>query len=238
MRCQVYTVKIPPNITENDIKKLLPYVSPQRAEKIKRLAVLNDKALSLYAELLLRHIIADKLKISGSQINFGASQYGKPYLVGINKYKFNISHSLDYVACAVADCEVGVDIQRLQKADILTAKHIFSAEEYGRFLKLPQSRRDKEFFKLWTIKESYLKAIGTGFFTEPKSFSAIKNFMGKYKLISQNNAVFFFKTYNIDNSYMLSVCSVKNSFCNKPAKVDFNEVTELFAKILSPPPFI
>ena len=74
---------------------------------------------------------------------------------------FNLSHSNDFVMLAISDTPVGCDIERVHKA--ILSHHVFHPKELARLLSLPEGDvRDREFLRLWTAKEAFLKAIGTG----------------------------------------------------------------------------
>ena len=74
---------------------------------------------------------------------------------------FNLSHSNDFVMLAISDTPVGCDIERLHKA--ILSHHVFHPRELARLVSLPEGdARNREFLRLWTAKEAFLKAIGTG----------------------------------------------------------------------------
>jgi 4'-phosphopantetheinyl transferase len=69
------------------------------------------------------------------------------------------------VACALArGGRVGVDVERLRAtSDILDlARHCFAPSEARAITVLPAADRVGRFTDLWTLKESYIKAIGSG----------------------------------------------------------------------------
>ena len=74
---------------------------------------------------------------------------------------FNLSHSGDFVMLAISDTPVGCDIEHLHKA--ILSHHVFHPQELARLRSLPEGdARNREFLRLWTAKEAFLKAIGTG----------------------------------------------------------------------------
>ena len=88
---------------------------------------------------------------------------GKPYLRDYPFY-FNLSHSGNYVVCALSWQEVGVDIQQYRRTDIdRLAERFFSTEE-KKALKACHDRKEREqlFYQLWTRKEAYGKLTGQG----------------------------------------------------------------------------
>jgi 4'-phosphopantetheinyl transferase len=69
---------------------------------------------------------------------------------------FNISHSANYVACAIADSPVGIDIEGRRKVNSAVAKRYFTDEE------IESIHSDDDFFKIWTFKEALGKYTGDG----------------------------------------------------------------------------
>lgn len=82
------------------------------------------------------------------------NEYGKPYLKN-NSIFFNISHSGDYIVCAVSDREIGVDIERITLKEMLIDRICTENEK-----KYPMTAEN--FTKIWVMKESYVKMLGTG----------------------------------------------------------------------------
>lgn len=86
---------------------------------------------------------------------------GKPQIVNFPK-KFNLSHSGDYVVCAVGDGEVGADIQKWVPYKERTAERFFAPTEWKLLQELPASQRTELFYRLWSRKEAYGKYTGQG----------------------------------------------------------------------------
>lgn len=96
------------------------------------------------------------------EIEYSYGRLGKPYLQ--KKFCcFSLSHSGEYVFCAVSDREIGADIQRcLPRKDHNLEKRFFSERE--RLLLEGRSGEEREnlFYRLWTKKEAYGKLTGDG----------------------------------------------------------------------------
>lgn len=142
----------------------LPEYRQKKAEKMKQE---RDKRLSVGAGLLIKHVLE---KAGGSEDEIFYGSKGKPYLKG-KKVFFNVSHSGEYAICAVADTEVGCDIEKIEKADMKLAKKCFSEHEYESLCGCEtEKERNILFFRYWTMRESYVKALGTGITTPFRSF--------------------------------------------------------------------
>lgn len=92
-----------------------------------------------------------------TEIRIRRDAYGKPFLEG-NRLYFNISHSGDYLAAAVSEQPVGIDIEGMRPVrEGMYRKVVRQMEQ-----ELIGSEREKDFIRLWTLKESFTKAEGQG----------------------------------------------------------------------------
>ncbi|MDJ0846653.1 4'-phosphopantetheinyl transferase family protein [Crocosphaera sp.] len=116
----------------------------------------------------LKRILSLYLSITPQKVEFKYNDYGKPQLLEqINKIdlQFNVSHS-ENIAIYGITCHylIGVDVEYIRpmpEAESL-AKRFFSQNEFEHISRLSPEEKNREFFKLWTAKEAYLKAIGQG----------------------------------------------------------------------------
>lgn len=114
---------------------------------------------------------------------------------------FNVSHAGDYVVGVLSDCEVGCDIEKNSKAPLEVAERYFYSTE----LEYIRSADDKNraFFTLWTLKESYMKMTGKGMSLALDSFEVIQTESG-FILGKSSEKNCFFKTLEFDG-YIFSV---------------------------------
>ncbi len=100
---------------------------------------------------------------------FEAGPVGKPRVLGPVPTEFNLSHSADAVAVAIADQAVGVDIECHRPLD--DGPGIARTVFHPRELQWLRAQQDflPAFYQLWTLKEAVLKAMGQGFFQAPQS---------------------------------------------------------------------
>jgi 4'-phosphopantetheinyl transferase len=112
----------------------------------------------------LRRVLARYLDVKPAEIRFVYGTHGKPELAE-ERLRFNVSHSHGVALFAVAaDREVGVDVEHI-RADFATediAQRFFSRGEVATFNALPKTEQVAAFFRCWTRKEAYIKAIGRG----------------------------------------------------------------------------
>lgn len=168
------------------IKEAFARLDEERAEKARCIRQEKGMAASLGAGLLLQFAVrkAEAVRAAGAvktadgvlvqctvpellesleaplPFAYRYGQGGKPYFKNY-PYYFNLSHSGDYVACALSEREVGIDLQEHRGAALeRVAQRYFSPEEV---LALMQAQdRETLFFRLWARKEAYGKLIGKG----------------------------------------------------------------------------
>ena len=86
--------------------------------------------------------------------------WGKPYLSDRPDIHYSISHCRGGVALSVSSGKTGIDIENVRAFSMTTARKVLSDDEM--FMITRSVCPEREFFKLWTLKESYVKAVGTG----------------------------------------------------------------------------
>lgn len=143
------------NINDPDIGYI--QLSPIRAAKIKQLKNKNAQMLSQAAEKAIN--LAVKSVCETKNFEYGYDSYGKPYLKNL-PYYISISHSNELAVCAISDTEIGIDIQVIQDRGTELAKRFFSEDENEFILKSLNPVMD--FYRIWTMKESYVKMTGQG----------------------------------------------------------------------------
>ena len=137
-------------------------LSPARRARMERYLRRDDKARCLLCGLLLRMIFGEK----SNDIRENAQ--GKLYLD--DDLRFNLSHSGEYVILGVSDNEIGVDIEQIAPVDMRVAKRCYTSSELQW---MNEQGCDDAFYRIWTAKESVMKATGLGFKLSPKSFSVM-----------------------------------------------------------------
>ena len=181
-----------------DNNKWYKCLSDKRIEKVERLKKADKKAQSIGAELLLNYAVKQKYKTK-TPVKWSTDGNGKLYLIDYPDLYVNLSHSGCYAVCAVNNTPVGVDIQRGRECDMKMARRFFTSEETYYI----NSSLDKEhsFFKIWTRKESFVKAIGKGITIPLNSFSVLDD------MLEYNGKSYKFREYTVSQQgYVLSAC--------------------------------
>ncbi|MBQ6180219.1 MAG: 4'-phosphopantetheinyl transferase superfamily protein [Ruminococcus sp.] len=87
---------------------------------------------------------------------------GKPSLADRPDIHFNLSHANGVTACIVSDRECGIDCEGVRPFRQNVIRKVLSDREKLVFEAAPPEEKDLLFFRFWTLKEAYVKAIGTG----------------------------------------------------------------------------
>ncbi|PWW05732.1 4'-phosphopantetheinyl transferase [Paenibacillus cellulosilyticus] len=205
---ELFAVRIKP-VEPSVLGRLLHLVSTERRSKYERYRMQADAIRSLFAELVIRRIIIERCGISNDGIIFGANSYGKPELVHPAGLQFNVSHSGDWVVCALSDGPVGIDIEFIQPIDLEVSRRFFSPVEHAQLMELHESQQLERFYELWTLKESFVKAVGMGLSMPLDSFMfSYGASEGCYNLSApEPYTQYAGKLLALDSTYKLAVCS-------------------------------
>ncbi len=139
------------NTTTLELNKEYPELSEYRKKKISSIRSEQNKKQSLGAELLLIYAVKKYYPHILLPLEFLVSDHGKPAVKGVSEFHFSLAHSGDVAILAIAQTEVGIDIESKHRTSGAIAEKYFSARE-----------RESEFCHVWTRKEAVAKAEGTG----------------------------------------------------------------------------
>jgi 4'-phosphopantetheinyl transferase len=140
------------------------HLSDDERKRADRFRFERDRRRYIVARASMRRILAEYLDASPAALVFRYGPHGKPELRE-GTLAFNLAHSHERAVLAVAaDGPVGVDLewrQNLRDADGIVGR-FFTAPEAVLYRELPVELRPHAFYRGWTVKEAYLKAIGKG----------------------------------------------------------------------------
>jgi 4'-phosphopantetheinyl transferase len=141
-------------------------VSNTEMERAEKFHFQNDRNRFIAAHSYLRQVLARYLDLEPDEICYTYNEHGKPELdPGFDQLRFNLSHSKSVGLIAVTmKSRIGVDVELIKhNKDIKQiAQRFFSPGEIEQLLNQPDSQHDEAFFRCWTRKEAYLKALGVG----------------------------------------------------------------------------
>jgi 4'-phosphopantetheinyl transferase len=137
----------------------------------------EDKSTYIAAHWLIRNALASVGGLPPIDWRFAVGKHGKPTVapaVGQPALSFNLSHTRGFVAGAVSiDHQIGIDVETLSPglAVIDIAEGFFNPSEVAILHATEQDEQHRIFFRLWTLKEAFIKATGEGLSRPLTSFS-------------------------------------------------------------------
>lgn len=124
----------------------------------------------------LRSLLCRELGCSNAELSFGTAKFGKPFarVAGVpTPVAFNVSHSGRHGLVAYAPRgRIGVDVEERSTKRNLDGyiRLLFAPEERAELEKSRGRGRVDLFYRLWTLKEAAIKAVGAGLSIDPASF--------------------------------------------------------------------
>jgi 4'-phosphopantetheinyl transferase len=119
----------------------------------------------------LREKLGQHAGVAPEQLSFATGAFGKPVLAGGGLH-FSLSHSSELMIVAIANVEVGCDIERIDPDFEWrpVAERLFANNERTTLSTMSDTEARRGFFDCWTRKEAFLKAIGVGLSRRPDTF--------------------------------------------------------------------
>ena len=170
MRTKLYIASTDALTDERLFACLAGTIPEARREKLAAFRHDGARRLSLAASLLLVRALRDE-GLHADEI--AVTEYGKPWLPELPDFRFSLSHSGSAALCAVSDEEIGCDIELPRGFDPAIAKRFFHPDEREWLFSHPEPEQPEVFFRIWTCKESFIKALGLGLSLPLDSFSVI-----------------------------------------------------------------
>lgn len=223
---EVYAIRNSDHIRDETFRALFQTLSPDRQEYVSKFRRTSDYQRSVLGDALAHRMLRDKLGRERMNMEIIRNAYGKPFLKDHDNLHFNVSHSGQWVVCAVGYKPVGIDVEKMENIDMDIAKRYFHKTEFNALLNCPPSERLFRFFDLWTLKESYIKAVGKGLHLPLDSF-VMERQDGEWEwapVVGENGGTYYFKQYALEEGYKLSVCSMDRHF---PKQIQYVTADEL-----------
>jgi len=130
-----------------------------------RFILARDREQFIAAHALLRRVLALCLNCAPVDVTFAVTANGKPYLAGSKiGLRFNLSHSGERTMIALAvGRDVGVDVEQDRSVEVLgIAERFFAPSEAAALRSRSPAEQQIAFFRCWTRKEAFIKALGEG----------------------------------------------------------------------------
>lgn len=128
----------------------------------------TKKAEFIASRLLLRHLLKKYTECETCQTEAIPDDMGRPFWIEDGEkidLFFSLSHTKNMICCALSrNKEIGCDIESLQprKYQEKLTEQVFSKKEQTFYRELPTATRSEFFYRSWTLKEAFIKALGQG----------------------------------------------------------------------------
>lgn len=140
-------------------------LSPDELNRASRFRFEKHRNQYVLTRGTLRSLLAGYLGIPPREISFQYSKHDKPGLAQGHDLDFNLSHTEGMAVFGFTrGRRIGVDIEHLRsdfRADEI-AERFFSLAEREALRRIPEAQQHEFFFRIWTRKEAYIKALGEG----------------------------------------------------------------------------
>jgi len=128
----------------------------------------SKKAEFIASRLLLRHLLRTYTDCNSREAEAIPDEMGRPFwfvnTIPVDIF-FSLSHTKEMICCGICKHrEIGCDIESLQarKYEKELTERVFSAQEQQFYKSLPEQMRSEFFYRSWTLKEAFIKAVGQG----------------------------------------------------------------------------
>ena len=197
-------------------ENLLKRVPDYRQKKAMSFKFPKGKMQSLGVGLLL-HLACVEAGFEGADEHVAYGENGKPYLVDFPDVHFNLSHSGERVMCVLSPFDVGCDVEIIKGDRGRLAERFFLPEESAWIKHFESLEMQTEaFYRLWTLKECYMKVTGRGMSLMPDKFSL--NVDEKENILLDHDgerSEYAFREIDLHDGYRYAYC-IKNDGKNAP----------------------
>ena len=150
------------------VQRLLRTLDADEQARANRFHFERHRRRFIVGRAILRTLLGRYLDVRAEEVRFAFGPYGKPELDAAHHasaLRFNASNSHEVAVYAfVQEHEIGIDVEHIRQ-DFATeeiAERFFSQREVEVLRTLPREEQAPSFFRCWTRKEAYIKAIGSG----------------------------------------------------------------------------
>lgn len=200
-------------------ERLLSRVPAYRQKKAMSFKFEKGKMQSLGVGLLLKLACKDA-GFDGADEHVAYGENGKPFLADFPDVYFNLSHSGERVMGVISPFDVGCDVEIIKGERGKLAERFFKPEEASWIKHFESLEEQSEaFYRLWTLKECYMKVTGRGLSLMPDAFSLHLGDDGKFSLEHDGmRPEYSFCEIDLHDGYRYAYC-IKNELKNAPQEV-------------------
>lgn len=223
----VFELKKIPEIAINKNNEIWNIISDYKKIKIERYKN-NSAAIQAYVgDLFVKYALIKEYGMNLSDIEIKTDKYGKPLLCNQEHIHFNLSHTKNKIVVAVDSEPIGIDVEFKQAVNQMNiSRYYFTKKEMEKLAILDGRAALDYFFRLWVLKESFLKANGKGLYMSMKSIDFSTFELKCNNIMLDENWIRF---YDSDSQYAMGVCS-KNKIMQPPSITTFDKIARLLKK--------
>ncbi len=194
-----------------DFSWFLENLPAARRERIRSFRRKEDAIRTLTGDCMVRTLLRQAFGEVADTFAVHTHECGKPYCRERPDFHFNVSHSGDWIICSVSDAPVGADVERVRDIKENVFRKVLNNDEFTWARECPNDESLKRFHRLWTLKESMIKCLGTGFSLNPKNFSLDMSGNRPSPLVWEDTT-YYFREYVLAPDHPVAVCSTRNQF--------------------------
>ena len=164
----------------NHEKDALAWLDRAETERLRRFRIARPRREFALCRAALRINLCNRLDCTNHRLSFGFHEHGKPFALVEGRaasISFNVSHSAPHGLIAFASQgrprgRIGIDVEVLRADRDFDgiAGTVFGAQERAALAAAWGDDKVRLFYRLWTLKEALIKALGTGFSLAPARF--------------------------------------------------------------------
>ena len=173
------------NIWDFDLEAALKEISAQRREQALKFKYEQGQRLCVLAYQLLKKGLQQEYGITENPV-FVYNEHGKPSIEGHPEICFNLSHCKEAAICVISDQPIGVDVESIREYKESLVNYTMNDEEIAQ---IKSAEAPAAFFiRLWTMKESTMKLIGTGISNDMKTVVDTQKY--KYTTVDRQRYIY------------------------------------------------
>jgi 4'-phosphopantetheinyl transferase len=229
---EIVALKIPTPVSRPVVDRLRLLLSHDEQHHVAQIIDPVNSARQLVATSFLRTVLCDRLQIPTKCLSIHKGAFGKPFIDAHHDLRFNMSHSGEYVVCAMDTAEIGVDMEKIKVRECQAISAFFSPRELSVYNGKAFSEKSGFFFELWTAKESFIKALGYGFALDLADFTI--NFG---RSITVETTIdprhWHFRQFEIDPDYKMTVCALHADFPHSVRMMHFAQLVSSAEQLIA-----
>jgi 4'-phosphopantetheinyl transferase len=213
---------------ENAFPRSLSLLDSDEMARVERFHFDRHRRAFALGRAALRLLLGKYLDISPRDVWFIYGPQGKPALADPScALRFNVSNSANLAACVFTiGCEIGVDIEQHRPLHDFEgiAHRFFSPEETAELFALPQAEKHAAFFRCWSRKEAYIKAMGGGLSIPLDSFQVSLGPGVEARMVTLGGSAEAARGWNVHDFVPAPDCAGAIAYCGATRSIEWNPI--------------